>query len=86
MKNKKDKKGSDRPADAGGGCPEQPLDGSQGRPTYHTGSTVQGGSDFGQGSHYLAGDAYKQGQVKNDGANYGNEAGRLSELSDAGDS
>jgi hypothetical protein len=65
---------------------KHPTDGSQGRPKFHSGTTVQGGSDFGQGSHYLAGDAYKQGRERNEGANYDNEAGRLSELPDGGDS
>ena len=45
----------------------------------HKKSTTQGGSNFGQGSAYLAGDAYKQGRETNEGSNYENEAGKFSE-------
>jgi len=62
--------------------PEHPGDGSQGRAGIHTGSTTQGGSNFGQGSHFLDNDAHKQGADKGSGANYDNEAGKLSELPD----
>lgn len=57
--------------------------GNQGRASYHTGSTTQGGSNFGQGSHQLGGESYHQGDVANRGSNYDNEAGRFSE--DKGD-
>lgn len=42
-------------------------------------STTQGGSNFGQGSGYLAGKAYQQGSEANEGANYENESGKFSE-------
>jgi hypothetical protein len=38
-------------------------------------STVQGGSNYGQGSSYLAGDAYKQGADNSKGSTYENEKG-----------
>lgn len=44
-----------------------------------TGSTTQGGSNFGQGSSYLAHDAQQQGKEKNRGANYDNETGTVAE-------
>ncbi len=53
--------------------------GNQGRASFHPGSTTQGGSNYGQGSHYLAGDTYHQGRTANNGANYENEAGRFAE-------
>ena len=43
--------------------------------TFYHGTTVQGGSNFGQGSIQLGKDGPRQGSVKNDGANYGNERG-----------
>jgi hypothetical protein len=55
------------------------IAGKQGKPIYKTGSTTQGGSNFGQGSMELGPDSYKQGSVKNKGANYKNEAGKLSD-------
>jgi len=45
------------------------------RATYHHGSTVQGGSNFGQGSEQLGKQAYKQGSESGKGANYNNERG-----------
>jgi hypothetical protein len=45
------------------------------RATYHHGSTVQGGSDFGQGSLQLGKKNYKQGSESDKGANYANERG-----------
>ena len=45
------------------------------RASFYTGSTTQGGSDFGQGSHQLGNKSFKQGQEKNDGSNYDNEVG-----------
>ncbi len=61
------------------GNPERTDDGSQGRASFHQGSTTQGGSNFGQGSHQLAGDSYEQGDEKSKGANYENENDRLAE-------
>lgn len=57
----------------------------------HPGSTVQGGSNFGQGSSQLGKQAIKQGEEKNDGANYANETGwnnealRTSDLEESGE-
>jgi hypothetical protein len=45
------------------------------RATYHHGSTVQGGSNFGQGSLQLGKQAYKQGSESGEGADYKNERG-----------
>ncbi len=45
------------------------------RASFHPGSTTQGGSDFGQGSHQLGKKSLKQGEEKNDGSNYDNEEG-----------
>jgi len=58
------------------------VTGQQGRTDFATGSTTQGGSDYGQGSSYLGPDSYKQGEARNAGANYTNEAGKLSEEKD----
>jgi hypothetical protein len=55
---------------------------SQGRPKYSTGTTTQGGSNHGQGSMQLGQDAYKQGSKKSNGANYDNEADKLSNIQD----
>jgi len=41
--------------------------------TFHTGSTTQGGSNFGQGSMQLGKEGNKQGSESNSGSNYGNE-------------
>jgi hypothetical protein len=54
-------------------------DGTQGRATFHPGSTTQGGSNFGQGSSYLGPSSYKQGSENNRGTNYENEAQKFSE-------
>jgi hypothetical protein len=43
--------------------------------SYHHGSTIQGGSNYGQGSNDLGKHSYRQGSEKNEGANYGNERG-----------
>jgi hypothetical protein len=43
--------------------------------SFHPGSTIQGGSNFGQGSNDLGKHSYRQGSEKNEGANYGNERG-----------
>jgi hypothetical protein len=51
--------------------------GEQGRAAFHAGSATQGGSNHGQGSHYLGGDHYHQGGTANAGANYESESGRL---------
>jgi hypothetical protein len=51
--------------------------GHQGRASFHSGSTTQGGSNFGQGSSQLGGQAYHQGDTGNTGSNYDNEADRL---------
>jgi len=56
--------------------------GQQGQSDFATGSTTQGGSNYGQGSSNLGPDSYKQGAVKNTGADYENEAGKLSEQKD----
>ncbi|XZF14390.1 hypothetical protein ACTHGU_21620 [Chitinophagaceae bacterium MMS25-I14] len=58
--------------------------GEQGQASYAPGSTTQGGSYYGQGTSDLGpdNDAYKQGSEKNKGANYDNEAGKLSEERD----
>src|SRR5262245_40592040 len=56
--------------------------GGQGQASYAPGSTTQGGSYYGQGTSDLGPDSYKQGSEKNEGANYENEAGRLSEEHD----
>jgi len=48
-------------------------EGTPNRATYHHGSTVQGGSDFGQGSKALGRGANRQGSEGNSGSNYGNE-------------
>jgi hypothetical protein len=40
---------------------------------FHHGSTVQGGSDFGQGSHELGKESNRQGSESSSGSNYGNE-------------
>lgn len=53
--------------------PEKGTEQNQGRSIVNTGSTVQGGPDYGQGSSHLGSRAYKQGEKKNEGANYGNE-------------
>jgi len=56
--------------------------GQQGRSEFANGSTTQAGSNYGQGSSNLGPDSYKQGAVKNTGADYENEAGKLSEQKD----
>ena len=43
--------------------------------TFHHGSAVQGGSNFGQGSIQLGKDGNRQGSESGKGANYGNEQG-----------
>ena len=57
--------------------------GNQGKASFLPSSTTQGGSNHGQGSSSLGGDAYHQGDAKNVGANYDNEAGRLNESAGA---
>ncbi len=56
-----------------------PPEDNHGRATFGTGSTTQGGSNFGQGSGGAGdhSDYYKQGSESNRGANYDNEAGAL---------
>ena len=55
---------------------EKPVqEGTHSRAEIHPGSTTQGGSNFGQGSSQLGKKSIHQGEVKNDGANYDNEAG-----------
>lgn len=56
--------------------------GKQGKAAYGHGSTTQGGSNYGQGTSNLGPDSYKQGSEKNEGANYKNEAGKLSQEKD----
>jgi hypothetical protein len=46
---------------------------SQGRPKFRTGTTTQGGSNYGQGSMHLGANANKQGSERNKGSNYANE-------------
>lgn len=54
------------------GTPAKNTEQNQGRSKVNTGSTVQGGPDYGQGSSHLGSrQAYKQGEKKNEGANYG---------------
>jgi hypothetical protein len=48
---------------------------AQGKPVVHTGSTTQGGSNFGQGSMHLGSQSYRQGSQKNEGSNYEDERG-----------
>jgi len=55
------------------GTPEKDTEQNQGHSIVKTGSTVQGGPNYGQGSSHLGSQAYKQGETKNAGANYGNE-------------
>lgn len=45
------------------------------RAEFHEKSTVQGGSDFGQGSAGLGKEANKQGRTANEGSSYENEQG-----------
>lgn len=52
---------------------------STSRNEYANPSTVQGGSNYGQGSSYLSGNAYKQGSTRSAGSNYDNEKGFRSE-------
>ena len=55
----------------------QPED-NHGRAAFGTGSTTQGGSNYGQGLHVRNDDSsYKQGSESNRGSNYDNEAGAL---------
>ncbi len=55
-----------------------PPEDNHGRATFGTGSTTQGGSNFGQGLHVRGDDtSYKQGSESNRGSNYDNEAGAL---------
>lgn len=53
---------------------ELKADGPDRRAEINADSTVQGGSNHGQGSSYLAGDAYKQGRDKSKGSNYESES------------
>ena len=55
---------------------EKPVqEGKPSRAEIHPESTTQGGSNFGQGSSQLGKKSLHQGEEKNDGANYDNEAG-----------
>jgi len=58
---------------------ESAATGNQGRASFHPGSTTQGGSNYGQGSHHLGGESYHQGDTANAGSNYSNEAGSFNE-------
>ena len=49
-------------------------EGTPNRASEHPGSTIQGGSDFGQGSSQLGKKAIHQGEKKNDGSDYKNES------------
>lgn len=53
----------------------------QGRADVTTGSTTQGGSNYGQGSSQLGGESYRQGDALSAGSNYGNEANKLGSAS-----
>jgi hypothetical protein len=50
-------------------------EGKPNKASFHPGSTVQGGSNFGQGSLDLGRYSNKQGSELNDGSNYENEKG-----------
>src|ERR1700749_444162 len=54
-------------------------EGTNNRADYHHGSTVQGGSNYGQGSLQLGKNADHEGSESNNGANYENEKGWNSE-------
>lgn len=56
--------------------------GEQGRASFTEGTTTQGGSNYGQGSSDLGPESYQQGSERNKGADYKNEAGKLSEERD----
>lgn len=45
------------------------------RADFHHGSTTQGGSDYGQGSHDIPDNENRQGSESNDGSNYDHERG-----------
>jgi|GEM_PF-2246617 len=49
----------------------------QGRAAVTTGSTTQGGSNYGQGSSHLGGESIRQGHAQNAGANYENETNKF---------
>lgn len=50
-------------------------EGNPSRATFHTGSTTQAGSNFGQGSHQLGKQSHDQGSESDSGADYENEQG-----------
>jgi hypothetical protein len=55
---------------------EKPVrEGIPSRASEHTGSTTQGGSNFGQGSSQLGKKAIHQGEQKTEGSDYENESG-----------
>ncbi len=49
----------------------------QGQASFFTGTTMGGGSNFGQGSSHLGSDSYQQGSRTGTGSNYDNEADGL---------
>lgn len=59
--------------------PRYREDGTQGRASFHPGSTTQGGSNYGQGSSHLGPSSYKQGSEHSKGTNYDNEIDRFAE-------
>jgi hypothetical protein len=46
----------------------------QGQASFFTGTTIGGGSNFGQGSSHLGSNSYQQGSRTGTGSNYDNEA------------
>ncbi len=55
--------------------PEEVKEGQPSRSSENHGSTTQGGSNFGQGSHQLGKASQKQGSNTGSGSNYADEAG-----------
>jgi len=55
--------------------PEPVREGQPSRSTENHGSTTQGGSNFGQGSHQLGKAAEEQGSKTGEGSNYEDEGG-----------
>ena len=68
--------------------PAEVKEGKVSRSTENHGSTTQGGSDFGQGSHQLGSAAQQQGGASGKGSNYADETGwnnealRMEDLND----
>ncbi len=49
------------------------TEGKPSKATFHHGTTIQGGSNFGQGSSQLGKEGNRQGSESNSGSDYGNE-------------